>query len=378
MRLKIENLSLNFLFTLFLKIVSYFLSLSKNPFLRKIKEILLGLNAKLIYVIEEANWSIKWDGKYITENLKKLNLIRAEVSSPFMSKNKIIHFGSINCLFMNKRLNKLYNSNKIVLTWFHIVPTDKRLIYIPIINKIVDFIHTSCLITAKNLKELGFDHNKIIVIPLGVDLSHFKIFNDTRREKIKEKYKIPDNKIIIGSFQKDGDGWGEGLNPKYVKGPDIFCEVVKKLADDFNIHIFLTGPARGYVKKRMEEYNIPYTHIFLENYLDIVECYNVLDLYLITSRAEGGPKALLEGMATGVPIVSTKVGMAPEIIKNGFNGYITKIEDIELLYQYSKKIITNKKLRQKIINNGLKTVKNYDWELIAKKYYDKIYKRLMS
>ncbi|KKN06555.1 hypothetical protein LCGC14_1076100 [marine sediment metagenome] len=152
--------------------------------------------------------------------------------------------------------------------------------------------------------------------------------------------------------------------------------LVKKLADDFNIHVFLTGPARGYVKKRLKEVNIPYTHIFLKNYLDIVECYNTLDLYIITSRVEGGPKALLEAMAVGVPIVSTKIGMVPEIIKHGINGFVADIDDIDQLFQYSVKVIEDNEIREKIIKNGLKTVKNYGWDTIARSYFSKIYKKL--
>ncbi len=42
--------------------------------------------------------------------------------------------------------------------------------------------------------------------------------------------------------------------------------------------------------------------------------YNILDLYLVTSRIEGGPQAILECSITKTPIVSTNVGVAPEIL----------------------------------------------------------------
>ena len=41
------------------------------------------------------------------------------------------------------------------------------------------------------------------------------------KNKLYIKYKIPKDKIIIGSFQKDGVGWEEGNEPKLIKGPDI-------------------------------------------------------------------------------------------------------------------------------------------------------------
>ncbi len=372
---------MNHILNQFLRIILYCLDYSlkkyKSYYLYKLKRFLLGINTKVIYVVEEDSWAIEWVGKNIIENLKNLKLINAEITTPQIYQKKIFHFGSINCLIIKNRIIKPHKSNKIVLTWFHINPLDKRIKFIPIINKFVDYVHTSNNITANQLKKYGFDENKIIIIPLGVDISHFKIFNDKKRNSLKEKYNIPKNKIIIGSFQKDSVGWGEGLKPKLVKGPDIFCQVVNRLSKDYEIHIFLTGPARGYVKKQLEDYGIPYTHIFLKNYLDIVECYNILDLYLVTSRIEGGPLAILEGMATGVPIVTTNVGMVPEIIQNGLNGFITEIEDIDKLCQFSISIIKNKDLREKFIANGLKSVQNFSWKEIAKEYYEKIYKRLL-
>jgi len=104
----------------------------------------------------------------------------------------------------------------------------------------------------------------------------------------------------------------------------------------------------------------------------------MLDLYLVTSRAEGGPLALLEAMATGVPLVTTNVGMAPLVVSHGVNGFVSEINDVNQLYQYSTEIIKNKELREKIIANGLKTVKNYGWEIIARLYFEKIYKKLLA
>ena len=217
-----------------------------------------------------------------------------------------------------------------------------------------------------------------MIIPIGVDLTHFEPYNLEKRMELKEKYNLPKNKTIIGSFQKDGVGWEEGIKPKLIKGPDTLCEVLHRIHSEIKIHVFLTGPARGYVKQKLREYNIPYTHIYLNNYLDIVECYNILDLYLITSRIEGGPQALLEGMATGVPLVSTKVGMASEIIENGVNGFIAEVDDIEMLYKYSKTILSKREVKETLVKNGLNIVQNFGWEHIAKDYYNKIYKRLLD
>ena len=52
------------------------------------------------------------------------------------------------------------------------------------------------------------------------------------------------------------------------------------------------------------------------------EFYNSLDLYICASRSEGTPRPVIEAAACGVPSISTDVGIVPELIDNGINGFI--------------------------------------------------------
>jgi glycosyltransferase involved in cell wall biosynthesis len=332
----------------------------------------------LFYVIESADWVIKQVGIDITKNLNNQKLLKAKTTTIHKGiRNQIIHFGSVNAFFTSKGFPILNKYNKIIITWFHVVPDDPRIKFVKEAQEYVDVVHASSAITREKLMEIGIPEEKIVVIPLGVDLNLFKPVSSEEKQKIREKIGIPKDKIVIGSFQKDGVGWGEGLEPKWVKGPDIFVEVVDKLRRDYDIFVSLTGPARGYVKRELNKRGIPYKHIFLKKYLKIPKYYNALDLYLVTSRVEGGPKAVLESMATGVPVVSTKVGMAPDIIKEGYNGFLTEIEDVSVLSERASKIIENKDLASRLVNNGLNTIKNYSWENITKEYYEKIYSKIL-
>jgi hypothetical protein len=55
---------------------------------------------------------------------------------------------------------------------------------------------------------------------------------------------------------------------------------------------------------------------------EMVSFYQGLDAYICTSRVEGGPHSLLEASACGIPVISTRVGIAPELIRHGFNGLL--------------------------------------------------------
>ncbi len=71
-------------------------------------------------------------------------------------------------------------------------------------------------------------------------------------------------------------------------------------------------------------------------------------------------------MTTNIPIDISNVGNTPDLIKQGVNGLITDIEDIDQLYQYSYDVLKDKELREIIIKNGIKTVQEYTWEKVAK------------
>ncbi|MFX0186786.1 MAG: glycosyltransferase family 4 protein [Candidatus Hodarchaeota archaeon] len=365
---------LNKFLNIVIKILDFIYSKYKLQIFYILRRNILTLRAQVIFVCEQTSWAVFWIGKNLTEKLKEMELINAEIASPLLAKNKIIHWGAINYLIKIGR-SYLEKPNFNIINWYHVVPNDERLNFIPYLNKHVDLLITASPITKKNLVDSGFDEDKINIIPFGIDLSHFRRYDKKKQGYLKKKFNLTSNKIIIGSFQKDGEGWGDGMEPKFVKGPDIFCEVVKKLNDKYDIHVLLTGPARGYVKKKLKEFKVPYTHLILHDYMDIVECYNVLDLYIVSSRVEGGPQALLEAMATGVPLVTTNVGMAPYLIKDKINGFKTQIENVDDLYNYCVEVIKNEKLREKIVKNAFETVKEYNWESIAKQYYEKIYKK---
>ena len=56
--------------------------------------------------------------------------------------------------------------------------------------------------------------------------------------------------LYCGSFQKDGDGWGRGNNPKLIKGPDIFIKTVQILKDKIPELLFYCQGHQGDMLKK--------------------------------------------------------------------------------------------------------------------------------
>jgi glycosyltransferase involved in cell wall biosynthesis len=344
-----------------------------------IRDIVLNLfsHERVVLISEPATWSIYEDCKNIKRFLTGIVPIRIAFTATGL-RNKIIHFASVGTLVKEHGMKFVHPSNTVVLTWFHLNENDgARLQQMKAISERIAVMHTSCAITKSQLIEQGMPEDKIVVIPIGVDAESFRPPHEGEKERIRAELGIPEGKVIIGSFQKDGNGWGEGLSPKMVKGPDVFCSVVEAIAKRYPIHVLLTGPARGYVRRRLDAAGIPYTH--RETSIDkIPSYYRALDLYLGTSRAEGGPKAILEASASGIPVVSTKVGMVPDIMTDGKDCLMADIEDVPALTAKTESLISDPDKRSLIARNAIETAQAYDIRHTVRMYYDKIYKHFLA
>lgn len=84
-----------------------------------------------------------------------------------------------------------------------------------------------------------------------------------------------------------------------------------------------------------------------------------------------------ESWATGVPIVSIRVGMAADYIRDGENGFLTEPEDYKALAEKAIRVIEDSSLREKFIRNGFNDVRQLDWSVIADQYYNKLYKQYL-
>lgn len=329
---------------------------------------------EVLYIIEDANWVIQHEGLTIARYLNQKGIKTKTSLTHWGARDKIVHLGSINMLISGANYKKIHSSNKVILTWYHSAEDDPRLKRASEFASKVDLIHTSCTITKKQLQSAGVAEEKIFLSPIPVDLKVFKKYPKDR-DPMREFLSIPSGCFVVGSFQKDGQGWGDGDEPKLIKGPDIFCDVLDLVKDQIPLHVVLSGPARGYVKKRLEKSRIAFTHRYLEDPDEIVDLYQALDCYLISSRVEGGPKALMESWACEVPLVSTRMGMVADYAIDGHNAFLAESEEVQKLATHLLTLYKNSELRRKIVEQGLRDVEalSYDKAVdIYKNYYLKL------
>jgi glycosyltransferase involved in cell wall biosynthesis len=159
------------------------------------------------------------------------------------------------------------------------------------------------------------------------------------RRAARARLGLPETAFVVGSFSKDGVGMGEGLEPKLVKGPDVLLDALSRLRGRVpQLQLLLSAPARGYVKAGLERLGVPYRHAPVRAYRELSPLYHACDVCLAASRQEGGPKSVLEAMASGVPVVTTRVGQAGELVSHGENGFLVEVEDAEGLARWTERV----------------------------------------
>jgi glycosyltransferase involved in cell wall biosynthesis len=191
-------------------------------------------------------------------------------------------------------------------------------------------------VTNREMEELvletGMAAGKVHRIPIGIDVEAFTLRTPERREAARRAFDLPESAFVVGSFQKDGVGWGDGLEPKLIKGPDVLVEAAARAhAEIPELVVLLTGPSRGYVKAGLERAGVPFRHALLPDVEDVVQAYDAIDVCVVASRDEGGPRAVLESMSTGVPLVTTRVGQAIDLVEDGVDAWMVDVEDVEAL-----------------------------------------------
>ena len=222
-------------------------------------------------------------------------------------------------------------------------------------------------VTHDEMRELvldaGVPAERVFKIPIGIDLEHFPFAPRSDHDG-----------FVIGSFVKDGVGMGDGLEPKLLKGPDVFVELVERLhAAIPELSVLLTGPARGYVRRELERVGVPYRHAVLRTRSELASAYRQSDVCLVTSRQEGGPKSALEAMASGVPLVTTRVGQASELVADGENGLLADVDDVDALADAVQRVYADAALRDRLRAAGRATA-----ELHAEERLDPMWSRLLE
>ena len=166
----------------------------------------------------------------------------------------------------------------------------------------------------------------------------------------------------------------------YLKGQDRLIDVWRGLAPlypEWKLHLVGDGPYLKKVNEKIESYNLSKQVIVTSTVKDIASLYKQSSIFALTSRTESFGMVILEAMANGLPCVVFDCENGPrDIIVDDENGYLVPDGNIKMFGEKLQKLINNKSLCEKFVDNSFKTLNCYSVSVIMKKW-DELFESIL-
>ena len=204
-------------------------------------------------------------------------------------------------------------------------------------------------------------------------LSDFELNSATIN--IRKLYNIPENKRIVGNIAN------------HTNAKDLFTLIDVLYELKYNIKrddiVFIQIGEYSKMTDKLRQYAIHKK--VLKNIVFMGEVKNAsfintqFDSFILTSQREGGPTSMLEAMLFGIPIVSTKVGIVPDVFIDGENGFVADIKDSKNLAKKIQLLLDNKDLQVQFKQKGNTIIKErYTAKIIAQKTFEEYQRVLLN
>lgn len=210
------------------------------------------------------------------------------------------------------------------------------------------------LVKATIIEEYGLDCNKIPVVFNGISLE---------RCLIKQHYSIG-AKIKILHIGRYSDAKN---HTELIKA----ISVLHQTYPNIELHLVGDGVMKNRVSDVISQYN---ARDFVIEHGTISNSYKYLheaDIFVLPSKYEGMPMTLIEAMGTALPIVASRVGGIPDMIKDNAEGLLCT-PDAEDIVKKIRLLIENQDLRTKLGQAAFKAANKFSSERMAKEY-EKVY-----
>jgi len=184
------------------------------------------------------------------------------------------------------------------------------------------------------------------VIPLGFDLAPFSTPADQgrRRARLRAELGIPADLRLITIVAR--------LVP--IKRVDRFLRIACQLADRADVHFLIVGD--GELRQRLRA--SPEARALADRVTwagfraDMPDIYFASDVVVLTSDNEGTPVSLIEALAAGVPVVSSRVGGVPSVVRDGQTGLTEAAQDEDRLRRAVGRLLDQPELATRLASQG--------------------------
>lgn len=180
--------------------------------------------------------------------------------------------------------------------------------------------------------------------------------DECKKEDLRSKLGITQRKMVLGV--------GQFIRRK---GFDVLLEIGADLDEDTAI-VLLGGDETSEYEEIIKRHNLK--NVFFPGFISkdrIAEYYQAADVFVLPTREDIWGLVINEAIAYALPVVTTTRCIAgTELVRQGVNGYLIEPDDREGLKKAVQNILDDKRLRERMAHESLKTARNYTIENMVK------------
>ena len=239
-----------------------------------------------------------------------------------------------------------------------------------------NLIATEIVAISKNVETIlvqneQVNKNKIALIHHGFEVKNFQSIKKRDVINLKNKYQINDNEYPV-----------IGVIARYIKwkGIEYTINAFKQILREFPKAKLILANASGPDEKQIKDLlkQLPKANfIEIKFESNLFALYHLFDIYIhtpINSEIEAYGQTYVEALAAGVPSIFTLSGVANEFIKNGENALVVSYNNSKEIEKSILYLLKNAKKSKELIENGIKSVQQFNLELFINKL-EKLYSK---
>ncbi len=207
--------------------------------------------------------------------------------------------------------------------------------------------------SAREALEQGFSREQVVCIPNGVDTRRFAPRNGPAQARTR---------IICVGRLISGKGHTVLL--------DAFAQLYRE-SGSLRLEIVGDGPEKRNLERKAEQLGLGRAVVFHGETASVETFFDNTAVAVQPSLSEGMSNVILEAMAAGLPVIATRTGAAPDVIRNGVNGILVDPGSADQISDAVKQIISDEALARRLGAGARRTVEErYAISSIAEKYMD--------
>ena len=186
------------------------------------------------------------------------------------------------------------------------------------------FVANSGLVAEATVAKEGADASRVRVIPNAIDPERFRLAEQEDRVACRESLGIPANSHAVVAV----------ANIRPVKRLDLLVEALPQIlaaVPNTVVHLVGDGIGTGGLKDLVADRGLESSVVFWGSRSDVPRILRAMDGAVLCSDFESQPSAVLEYMASGLPVACSDVGNCAELVESGKTGYIFQPGDVQAL-----------------------------------------------